>query len=94
MTTNRDARISTEDKETNEPVSLITESHFSDPQKTYFYGYSAGDDFYEALIAAHANLSESESHAFNARLVLILANHIGSLPVLKQALRAAAIEDK
>lgn len=94
MTTNRDARISTEDKETNEPVSLITESHFSDPQKTYFYAYSAGDDFYEALISAHANLSDSESHAFNARLVLILANHIGSLPVLKQALRAAAIEDK
>jgi hypothetical protein len=77
-----------------EPASLITESHFSDAQKTYFYGYSAGDDFYEALIAAHANLSEAESHAFNARLVLILANHIGSLPVLRQALQAAAVEDK
>ena len=77
-----------------EPASLITDSHFSDAQKTYFYGYSAGDDFYEALIAAHANLSEAQSHAFNARLVLILANHIGSLPVLRQALQAAALEDK
>ncbi|MEY3669572.1 MAG: hypothetical protein RL258_967 [Pseudomonadota bacterium] len=75
-------------------ADLITESHFSDPQKTYFYGYSAGDDFYEALIAAHTNLSEAESHALNARLVLILANHIGSLPVLKQALQAAAVQAK
>lgn len=83
-----------ESKGTNEPAGLITETHFSDAQKTYFYGYSAGDDFYEALIAAHANLSEAESHAFNARLVLILANHIGSLPVLREALEAAAVRDK
>lgn len=82
-----------EGKDDVQHLELITESHFSDPQKAYFYGYSAGDDFYEALIAAHADLSEAESHAFNARLVLILANHIGSLPVLKQALAAAALRD-
>jgi hypothetical protein len=40
----------------------------------------APDDFYEALIEAHQGLSTEESHAFNARLVLVLANHIGSLP--------------
>jgi hypothetical protein len=49
----------------------------------------APDDFYEALIEAHQGLSSEESHAFNARLVLVLANHIGALPVLREALAAA-----
>jgi hypothetical protein len=49
----------------------------------------APDDFYEALIEAHQGLSTEESHAFNARLVLVLANHIGALPVLREALAAA-----
>ena len=47
------------------------------------------DDFYEALIESHHDLSADQSQALNARLVLLLANHIGSLPVLKQALVAA-----
>jgi len=50
---------------------------------------AAPDDFYEALIEAHQGLSTEQSHAFNARLVLLLANHIGSLPVLREALDAA-----
>ena len=50
---------------------------------------SAPDDFYEALIDAHRDLSSADSHALNARLVLLLANHIGSLDVLKQALLLA-----
>ncbi|MBL8352883.1 MAG: DUF2783 domain-containing protein [Burkholderiaceae bacterium] len=49
----------------------------------------APDDFYEALIDTHRDLSTAESHALNARLVLLLANHIGSLAVLRQALQAA-----
>ena len=56
---------------------------------------SAPDDFYEALIDAHKDLSLEESQAFNARLVLLLANHIGSFPVLQEALQAARkIESK
>ncbi|MBT2324917.1 DUF2783 domain-containing protein [Variovorax paradoxus] len=51
----------------------------------------APDDFYEALIEAHQGLSADESHAFNARLVLVLANHIGSLAVLRRALDAARL---
>ena len=47
------------------------------------------DDFYEALIDAHQGLGSADSHAFNARLVLLLANHIGSLDVLREALKAA-----
>jgi uncharacterized protein DUF2783 len=49
----------------------------------------APDDFYEALIEAHRDLESAASHALNARLVLLLANHIGSLDVLKRALLAA-----
>ena len=50
---------------------------------------SAPDDFYEALINAHQDLSIEDSLAFNARLVLLLANHIGSFDVLQEALQAA-----
>jgi hypothetical protein len=53
----------------------------------------APDDFYEALIEAHQGLSTDESHAFNARLVLVLANHIGTLAVLREALAAAQRAD-
>ncbi|MDV4143342.1 MULTISPECIES: DUF2783 domain-containing protein [Shimia] len=48
------------------------------------------DDFYADLLAAHDGLSKAESDAFNARLVLILANHIGARTVLTEALAAAA----
>ncbi|QIL79517.1 DUF2783 domain-containing protein [Diaphorobacter sp. HDW4A] len=58
--------------------TLITAPHMQSP-----------DDFYEALIEAHQGLSAEESQALNARLVLLLANHIGTLQVLKQALSAA-----
>ncbi|KQP37223.1 hypothetical protein ASF44_16110 [Pseudorhodoferax sp. Leaf274] len=50
---------------------------------------AAPDDFYEALIDAHQGLSTDESHALNARLVLLLANQVGQLPVLREALAAA-----
>jgi hypothetical protein len=50
---------------------------------------SAPDDFYEALIDTHRDLPAEQSHALNARLVLLLANHIGDFDVLKQALLAA-----
>ena len=48
------------------------------------------DDFYAELLAAHEGLSKAESDALNARLVLVLANHIGEREVLGQALAAAA----
>jgi Protein of unknown function (DUF2783) len=49
----------------------------------------APDDFYEALIDSHRELTEAQSHALNARLVLLLANHVGDQAVLSEALRAA-----
>jgi hypothetical protein len=48
-----------------------------------------GDDFYETLLTAHQDLDERQSAALNARLVLLLANHIGSLPVLCEAIALA-----
>lgn len=47
------------------------------------------DDFYADLLAAHEGLSNDESNAYNARLLLILANHIGDRDVLNEALNAA-----
>ena len=47
------------------------------------------DESYARLIAAHDGLSEVQSHALNARLVLILMNHIGTENVLTEALRLA-----
>jgi hypothetical protein len=47
------------------------------------------DDFYEALIEAHRDLSEQQSQALNARLVLLLSNHVGEWSALCEALRIA-----
>jgi len=47
------------------------------------------DGFYAELLAAHKDLDEAESHALNAQLVLILANHIGDRQALSQALLLA-----
>jgi len=48
-----------------------------------------GDDFYDELLRAHEGLDDEQSDAFNARLILILCNHIGDRNVLSQALAAA-----
>ena len=47
------------------------------------------DDFYEMLIDTHRDLTLEQSHLVNAKLILLLSNHIGDLPVLQQALRKA-----
>lgn len=47
------------------------------------------DDFYADLLATHEGLSKADSDALNARLILILANHIGDRAVLTEALDAA-----
>ncbi len=53
---------------------LATESRLSDP-----------DVAYRALIDAHRGLTDEESAALNTRLVLILANQVGDLEILRQA---------
>lgn len=49
----------------------------------------APDDLYAELLAMHEGLSRDESDAVNARLILILMNHIADRDVLRQAMAAA-----
>jgi hypothetical protein len=60
------------------PEQLGTDSRLSDP-----------DAAFRLLAQAHRDLDEAASAALNARLVLILANHIGSESVLREALALA-----
>jgi hypothetical protein len=59
-------------------TKLLTDSRFANP-----------DAAYTAIIDAHRGLDEAESGRLNARLVLILANHIGDAEVLRDALALA-----
>ncbi|MBI5780312.1 MAG: DUF2783 domain-containing protein [Rhodocyclales bacterium] len=68
---------------------LTLEYHFNEPHTRTFYGYEPGDAFYEALIEAHRDLDEEQSALVNARLILLLANHIGDVGLLREAIRLA-----
>jgi len=57
---------------------MITEPHLQDP-----------DGFYAAWLDAHEGLAEAQSHALNARLVLLLANQLGEPRVLLDCIAAA-----
>ena len=47
------------------------------------------DRFYDELIKAHDGLSPEESAALNARLILVLANQVGDLDTLREAISIA-----
>lgn len=49
----------------------------------------APDDFYEKLIGLHRDLDPTQSALVNAKLILLLANHIGDPDVLRAAMAAA-----
>ena len=68
---------------------LNTQPNFGTPGVRHRQAYTPGDDFYDLLIQGHAGLSDDDSERMNARLVLLLANHIGDLRVLRQAIAAA-----
>ena len=55
---------------------LITDPHLQSP-----------DDFYEALIEVHRGLDPAQSDQLNAKLILLLANHIRLQSVLKMRCR-------
>jgi anthranilate phosphoribosyltransferase len=48
------------------------------------------DNFYEQLLDAHQGLSEQQAALLNARLILLLANHVGDAKLLKECVEAAA----
>ena len=69
--------------------ALNTQTNFHRAGSTPLRAYEMGDHFYERLIDTHRGLSDEQSRLLNARLILLLANHIGDLDVLEQALAAA-----
>ena len=70
-------------------MALITQSNLVEPGKRYFRDFSPGDDFYEALIESHRDLTDEQSAMLNARLILLLSNHIGDISVLREAMQIA-----
>jgi hypothetical protein len=59
-------------------MPLSTSSNFPKP-----------DDAVRAIVEAHREMSDEQSADLDAALVLILANHIGDLDVLREALALA-----
>ncbi len=59
-------------------AALVTEPNLPDP-----------DRFYEDLVALHRDLTDAQSALVNAKLILLLANHIGDAAVLRAAMTAA-----
>ncbi|NMF98164.1 DUF2783 domain-containing protein [Aromatoleum toluolicum] len=70
-------------------MALNTQPNLHEPGKRHFRAFSPGDDFYEALIATHRDLTDEQSAMVNARLILLLANHIGDISVLREAMQIA-----
>ena len=70
-------------------MPLNLQPNFSEPGRAQRWAYTPGDAFYDALIKAHAGLTDSQSELLNARLILLLANHVGDLAVLLEALALA-----
>ena len=59
---------------------------------SYFFAdqnIEAPDDFYEMLINAHDGLSNSDSRLLNANLILLLANQVGKVEILEEAISVA-----
>ena len=50
---------------------------------------AVSDDFFEALLSMHVGLTDEQSELLNAKLILLLANHIGDREVLAEALTLA-----
>jgi len=70
-------------------MSLNLKPNLNEPGKRYFRAFTPGDDFYESLIDTHRDLSDEQSALVNAKLVLLLSNHIGDITVLRAAMKIA-----
>ena len=70
-------------------MSLNLHPNFAESGQRYFRDFTPGDDFYQALIDTHRDLSDEQSALVNAKLVLLLSNHIGDIAVLREALQRA-----
>ncbi len=63
--------------------------NFYETGKRYFRDFTPGDDFYEALIDTHRDLTDEQSALVNAKLILLLSNHIGDINILREAMALA-----
>ena len=70
-------------------MSLILKPNLNEPGKRYFRAFTPGDDFYESLIETHRDLTDEQSAMVNAKLVLLLSNHIGDIAILREAMKLA-----
>ena len=70
-------------------MTLNLEPNFREEGKRYFRDFSPGDDFYQLLIDTHRDLTDEQSALLNAKLILILSNHIGDIGVLREAMALA-----
>jgi len=68
---------------------LNLQPNFYETGKRYFRDFTPGDDFYEALINTHRDLTDEQSALVNAKLILLLSNHIGDISVLREAMALA-----
>ena len=68
---------------------LNIQPNFGVPGERHRRAYEPGDQFFDQLVQAHRGLGDAQSEQLNARLVLLLANHIGDLRVLQEALALA-----
>jgi hypothetical protein len=59
-------------------MALSTKTNFADP-----------DAAYRLIVEAHRGISDEQSASLDAALVLILANHVGDLEVLREAVALA-----
>jgi len=68
---------------------LNLQPNFYETGKRYFRDFTPGDDFYEALIETHRDLTDEQSALVNAKLILLLSNHIGDINILREAMALA-----
>jgi hypothetical protein len=69
--------------------TLNLEPNFFESGKRYFRDFTPGDDFYEALIETHRDLTDEQSALVNAKLILLLSNQIGDIKILREAMALA-----
>ncbi len=47
------------------------------------------DDVYNAIVDAHKDMTDEQVRAFDAKLILLLVNHVGDEAVIREALQEA-----
>jgi hypothetical protein len=70
-------------------MPLQLQPNFTQAGQRYYRDFSPGDDFYQLLIDMHRDLSDEQSALVNAKLILLLSNHVGDVAVLREAMALA-----